>query len=45
MRLRLIKVAAMVTQSVRDILVRLPSAYPWASINAALAQLLDPAPT
>jgi hypothetical protein len=45
LRLRLIKVAAIVTQSVRRILVRLARAYPWISIYAALAESLDPAPT
>ena len=42
LRLRL---AAIVTQSARRILVRQPLAYPWVSTYAALAEWLSPAPT
>jgi hypothetical protein len=45
LRLRLLKVAAIVTQSARRILVRQPLAHPWVSTHAALAEWLSPAPT
>jgi DDE family transposase len=46
LRLRLLKVAAHVTQSVRRILVRLPRAFPFADVFASIAQaLMSPAPT
>ena len=45
LRLRLLKVAAHVTQSVRRILVRLPRAFPFADVFAAVAaKLMPPAP-
>jgi len=45
LRLRLLKVAAHVTQSVRRILVRLPRAFPFADVFAAIANaLMSPAP-
>jgi hypothetical protein len=43
LRLRLLKVAAHVTQSARRLLVRLPKAFPLASIFAAIASALAPA--
>jgi len=45
LRLRLMKVAAYVNQSVRRILVRLPAAFPFAEVYAITAQALGaPAP-
>jgi hypothetical protein len=45
LRLRLLKVAAHVTHSVRRILVRLPRAFPFADAFAAIAHALtSPAP-
>jgi len=44
LRLRLLKVAAHVTQSVRRIVVRLPQAFPLADSFAAVARALIPAP-
>lgn len=44
LRLRLLKVAAHVTQSVRRIVVRLPKAFPLADAFAAIARALVPAP-
>jgi hypothetical protein len=44
LRLRLLKVAAHVTQSVRRIVVRLPKAFPLADAFAAIARGLVPAP-
>lgn len=41
LRLRLLKVAAIVTQSVRRILVRLPAVFPFRAIFRALLQRLD----
>ena len=47
LRLRLLKVAAWITQSARRILVRLPKAFPWAGVFCRLATELQiqPAPT
>jgi len=42
LRLRILKVAALVKQSVRRIHVRLPLAFPFAKIFRALASALDP---
>lgn len=42
LRLRLLKVAAHVTQSARRILVRLPSAFPYADAFVAVARYLAP---
>jgi len=46
LRLRLLKVAAWVTQSARRILIRLPKAFPWAEVFYRLATELQlpPAP-
>lgn len=44
MRLRLLKVAASVSQSVRRILVRLPESFPLAAVFQAVARALMPAP-
>lgn len=44
LRLRLLKVAAIVSQSVRRILVRLPKAFPLATLFRSLAARLDLAP-
>jgi len=44
LRLRVLKVAAMVSQSVRRILVRLPKAFPFAKLFRSLAARLDPVP-
>ena len=44
LRLRLIKVAAQVTQSVRRILIRLPRSFPLTDLFAAIAGTLMPAP-
>ena len=41
LRLRLIKVAAIVTESARRILVRLPKAFPWAQQWAQLSERLQ----
>lgn len=41
LRLRLLKVAALVSQSVRRICVRLPRAFPFRTVFAALASRLD----
>jgi hypothetical protein len=40
LRLRLLKVAALVTRSMRRVLVRLPASFPAAAVFAAL--LVDP---
>jgi DDE family transposase len=47
LRLRLLKVAALVCQSLRRILIRLPKAFPFATVFRDLAARLDlaPAPT
>jgi hypothetical protein len=45
LRLRLLKVAAVVTQSVRRILVRLPCVYPYRELFSAVAGDLRPAPS
>jgi hypothetical protein len=47
LRLRLLKVAAWVTQSARRILIRLPKAFPWTDVFCRLATDLQipPAPT
>lgn len=47
LRLRLLKVAALVCQSLRRILIRLPKAFPFANVFRDLATRLDlaPAPT
>lgn len=42
LRLRLLKVAAIVSRSVRRILVRLPTAFPLAKLFRAIAAALDP---
>ncbi len=44
LRLRLLKVAAMVTQSARRILIRLPAAFPLAAAFRAIAARLTPTP-
>jgi len=44
LRLRILKVAALVRQSVRRIHVRLPRAFPFAKVFRALADSLDPPP-
>ena len=45
LRLRVLKVAAHVTQSVRRVLVRLPRVFPYAEVFATLAWRLGaPAP-
>lgn len=44
LRLRLIRVAAMVTESTRRILVRLPRAFPEAALFSTLLGVLAPAP-
>jgi Transposase DDE domain group 1 len=46
LRLRLLKVAAWVTQSARRVLIRLPKAFPWAEVFGRLATELQipPAP-
>jgi hypothetical protein len=46
LRLRLLKVAAWVTQSARRVLIRLPQAFPWAEVFGRLATELQipPAP-
>jgi hypothetical protein len=44
LRLRFLKVAALVTQSARRILIRLPRAFPWAEVFRHLASDLQPPP-
>lgn len=44
LRLRILKVAALVKQSVRRIHVRLPKAFPFAKVFRAIAHSLDPPP-
>jgi hypothetical protein len=44
LRLRILKVGALVKQSVRRIHIRLPRAFPFASIFRLIAQGLDPPP-
>lgn len=44
LRLRILKVGALVKQSVRRIHIRLPRAFPLAAIFAAIASSLDPTP-
>jgi hypothetical protein len=44
LRLRLLKVAALVRQSVRRLWVRLPRAYPWRHVFAWLAQRMNAPP-
>lgn len=45
LRLRLLKVAAHVTQSARRILVRLPCVFPLAAVFCAISRALEPLPT
>ncbi len=42
LRLRLLKIAAQIKESARRILVRLPAAFPYASVFRAIATGLDP---
>jgi hypothetical protein len=44
LRLRILKVATLVRQSVRRIHIRLPKAFPFATVFRALADSLDPPP-
>ena len=44
LRLRILKVAALVKQSIRRIHVRLPKAFPFAKVFRAIAHSLDPPP-